>query len=125
SRGPRACILVAGSPWVPLNSCYSIACRDNEDAAALATLFNSPLAGAWLDAVAEPARGGFRRYLGWTVARLPIPNDWARARTILAPLARRGVAGEVVSEGELLDAAIAAYRVRASAVRPLVEWTWR
>ncbi|MEO7962329.1 MAG: hypothetical protein ABIT38_00300, partial [Gemmatimonadaceae bacterium] len=91
SRGPRACILMAGSPWVPLNSCYSIACRDNEDAAALATLFNSPLAGAWLDAVAEPARGGFRRYLGWTVARLPIPNDWARARTILAPLARRGV----------------------------------
>ena len=86
---------------------------------------DQPSRAGWLDAVAEPARGGFRRYLGWTVARLPIPSDWARARDILAPLGRSGVAGETVSDADLLDAAIAAYRVRASAVRPLVEWTWR
>ena len=124
-RGPRACVLVAGSGWIPLNSCYVLPCRDDADAAAFAALLNSPLAAGWLDAVAEPARGGFRRYLGWTVARLPIPSDWARARDILAPLGRSGVAGETVSDADLLDAAIAAYRVRASAVRPLVEWTWR
>lgn len=125
SRGPRACVLPAHSPVVPLNSCYVISCRDDVDAAAFATLLNSPLAAAWLDALAEPARGGFRRYLGWTVARLPIPSDWARARSILAPIGRRGVAGEVVGSDELLDAAIAAYRVRASVARALVEWTWR
>ncbi|MDP1857146.1 MAG: N-6 DNA methylase [Gemmatimonadaceae bacterium] len=125
SRGPRACVLAGRSPWIPLNSCYVVSCRDDVDAAALAALFNSPLAGSWLDAVAEPARGGFRRYLGWTVARLPIPADWARARDILAPLGARGVSGEAVGDDELLEASIAAYRIRASAARALVEWTWR
>lgn len=125
SRGMRACILPANSPVIPLNSCYVLICRDDADAAAFAALLNSPLATAWLDALAEPARGGFRRYLGWTVARLPIPADWDRARDILAPLGRRGVAGEAVGGEELLDAAVAAYRVRASVARALVEWTWR
>lgn len=125
SRGMRACILPANSPVVPINSCYVLTCRDDTDAAAFAALLNSPLATAWLDALAEPARGGFRRYLGWTVARLPMPQDWARARELLAPLGRRGVAGEVVANDELLDAAVAAYRVRASLARGLVEWTWR
>lgn len=125
SRGMRACILPANSPVVPINSCYVLTCRDDTDAAAFAALLNSPLATAWLDALAEPARGGFRRYLGWTVARLPMPQDWARARDLLAPLGRRGVAGEVVASDELLDAAVAAYRVRASLARGLVEWTWR
>jgi len=125
SRGPRACILPAHSPVVPLNSCYVATCRDDIDAAALAALLNSPLAGAWLDALAEPARGGFRRYLGWTVARLPIPADWGRARDLLAPLGQRGVAGDAIGSDELLDAVIAAYRVRPALARTLVEWTWR
>ena len=125
SRGPRACILPAHSPIVPLNSCYVISCRDDTDAAALAALLNSPLVAAWLDALAEPARGGFRRYLGWTVARLPIPGDWDRARDVLAPLGRRGVGGETIGGDELLDAAVRAYRIRASVARALVEWTWR
>ncbi|MEO6443545.1 MAG: DNA methyltransferase, partial [Gemmatimonadaceae bacterium] len=90
SRGPRASVLPSGSRVIPLNTCYVLRCRDDEDAAALAALLNSPLAAGWLDAVAEPARGGFRRYLGWTVARLPIPADWARARGILSPLGARG-----------------------------------
>ncbi|MFN8666147.1 MAG: type IIL restriction-modification enzyme MmeI [Gemmatimonadaceae bacterium] len=125
SRGPRACILPAHSPVVPLNSCYVATCRDDTDAAALAALLNSPLAGAWLDALAEPARGGFRRYLGWTVARLPIPADWGRARDLLAPLGQRGVAGEALGSDELLAAVVAAYRVRPALARALVEWTWR
>ncbi|HNV74576.1 MAG TPA: hypothetical protein PKH96_07880 [Gemmatimonadaceae bacterium] len=125
SRGPRACILPAHSPVIPLNTCYVATCRDDTDAAALAALLNSPLAAAWLDALAEPARGGFRRYLGWTVARLPIPADWVRARELLAPLGMRGVAGETISSDELLDAAVSAYRVRPALARALVEWTWR
>lgn len=125
SRGPRACVLPARSPVIPLNSCYVVVARDDIDAATLAALLNSPLAAAWLDALAEPARGGFRRYLGWTVARLPLPADWDRARTILAPLGRRGVGGETLGSDELLDATTAAYRVRPAVARALVEWTWR
>lgn len=52
-------------------------------------------------------------------------SDWDRARELLAPLGRRGVAGEAVGGEELLDAVVAAYRVRASLARGLVEWTWR
>lgn len=52
SRGPRACVLPARSPVVPLNSCYVLSCRDDVDAAAFATLLNTPLAAAWLDALA-------------------------------------------------------------------------
>jgi hypothetical protein len=125
SRGPRACVLPAKSPVVPLNSCYVLVCRDDFDAAALAALFNSPLVAGWLDAIAEPARGGFRRFLGWTVARLPIPNDWDRAREILAPLGARGVAGFVVDDVELLEATRDAYRVSQRTVASLLEWTWR
>ena len=69
------------------------------------------------------ARGGFRRYLGWTVARLPIPHDWARARELLAPLGRRGVGGEAVGGEELLDAVVAAYRVDPT--RLMVDRGWR
>jgi hypothetical protein len=125
SRGPRACVLRAGDPTVPLNSCYVLPCRDDVDAAALAALLNSPPAAAWLDALAEPARGGFRRYLAWTVARLPVPADWDRARALLAPLGVRGVAGDPPAAGELLTAVARAYRLSERALRPLVEWGWR
>ena len=59
---------------------------DIDDAHALATLLNSSLVAAWLNSIAEPARGGYRRYLGWTLSLLPVPVDWIRARNLLAPL---------------------------------------
>ncbi|MGQ0764693.1 MAG: Eco57I restriction-modification methylase domain-containing protein, partial [Gemmatimonadota bacterium] len=125
SRGPRACVLPAGSPVVPLNSCYVLKCRDDVDAAAFLALFNSPLIAAWFEAIAEPARGSFRRYLGWTVARLPVPHDWARAREILAPVGCRGVEGTELSAEELLDATRSAYRISKRTASALLEWTWR
>ncbi|MCC6317481.1 MAG: N-6 DNA methylase [Gemmatimonadaceae bacterium] len=122
SRGPRATVLPAGSPVVPLNTCYVLPCRDDTDAAAFVALLNSPLAAAWLDAIAEPARGGYRRYLAWTIACLPVPTPWARARTVLAPLGARGVEGEVVGDAELLEATCAAYGVSPRSLAPLVSW---
>ncbi len=98
-KAPRAIVLEAGDPAVPLNSCYVIACDREEDAHAIAVLLNSMVAAAWLNALAEPARGGYRRYLGWTVALLPLPHDWERARTLLAPLGRRASScGELAPE---------------------------
>jgi hypothetical protein len=103
---------------VPLNSCYVLPCRDPRDAHAVAALLASPLAGAWLGAIAEPARGGFRRHLAWTVALLPLPRDWAAARELLAPLASRDATAD-----DLLDAALRAYRLRARDVEPLLAWS--
>lgn len=109
---------------MPLNSCYVVACDREEDAHALAALLNSTVAAAWLNALAEPARGGYRRYLGWTVALLPVPRDWERARTILAPLGMRAASGEQIAD-ELMPAVARAYRLRAPDLEPLLAWIGR
>jgi hypothetical protein len=100
-------------------------CTDPEDALAFAALLNSSLAAAWLDALAEPARGGWHRYLAWTVSLLPIPADWPRARTLLAPLAERAVLGTPPSDTELLDAVCRAYHLKHDDVAPLLAWAHR
>jgi hypothetical protein len=92
------------------------------DALSLAALLNSPIADAWVGAVAEPARGGYRRHFAWTMARLPVPDDWARAREILAPLGERAMHGAPPSRAELMHAVLDAFRLRARSVAPLVEW---
>lgn len=121
-RVPRALVLRAGDRTVPLNTCYVIRTATEDDAHALAALVNSSIAAAWLNALAEPARGGYRRYLGWTCARLPVPRDWPRARALLAPLGRAGAAGAPPSDETLVRAAIEAYGVSAEAVVALLEW---
>jgi hypothetical protein len=121
-REPRASVLDAGDPTVPLNSCYVARCESAGDAHALAALLNGPLARAWLSAIAEPARGGYRRYLGWTMSLLPIPRDWERARAILGPIGERARGGAAPTENELLLASLEAYNVDHDTVAPLVAW---
>jgi hypothetical protein len=120
---PRALVLDAGDPAVPLNSCYVVRCRDEGDALALAALLNSPLARAWLAAIAEPARGGYLRFLGWTMSLFPVPRDWERARDILRPFARRAMHGRPPSELEMLEAALDAYGLKHRDVAPLLGWS--
>ncbi len=124
-RAPRALILPPGDSTVALNSCYVLPCRDPRDANALAALLNSALAAAWLGAIAVPARGGYKRFLAWTVALLPLPRDWPRARDLLAPLADRAIEQDDVTPGELLDAVVRAYRVRRADLDPLLAWNAR
>jgi hypothetical protein len=124
-RRPRAAVIPSGDDTVPLNSCYVLPCSDLDDALALAALLNSPLAAAWLNTIAEPARGGWHRYLGWTIALLPVPNDWPRAREILAPIAERAVLGEPPTDIDLLDAVCRAFRLKHSHVAPLLAWEHR
>jgi methylase of polypeptide subunit release factors len=121
-RRPRAVVLDAGDATVPLNSCYVARCSISDDAHALAALLNGPVARAWLNAIAEPARGGYRRYLGWTVSLLPVPRDWPRARDILAPLGRAARAGCAPNDHELLRVSLAAYDVEHDDVGGLVAW---
>ena len=124
-RVPRALVLEAGDPTVPLNSCYVARAPSLADARTLAALLNSPVAAAWLGVIAEPARGGYHRYLGWTMARLPLPRDWARAVALLAPLARAAEVGAVPSAAALTDAVVRAYRVRPADIAALLTWGMR
>jgi hypothetical protein len=115
-------VLPAQDPTVPLNSCYVVRAPDLVDAQALTTLLNSAPAAAWLNAVAEPARGGYRRYLGWTVALLPLPQPWERARIALAPIAARAARGTPPSASHLTATVAAAYGVDLATIEPLLRW---
>ncbi len=121
-RSPRAAVLEAGDRSVALNTCYVVRCPELEDAHALAALLNSRLVAAWLSVVAEPARGGYRRYMGWTMSMLPLPADWTRARRLLAPMAARAIAGDAPSDDELLDTVIDAYALGGTNLSALLEW---
>ena len=124
-RTLSAAVLDAGDPAVPLNTCYAVRCGDTDDALALAAILNSPLTAAWLAPLAEPARGSYRRYLGWTLALLPVPRDWDRARSILVPIAAHARGGGPLSDAELLDAVVRAYGLRRTTVTTLLDWSSR
>jgi hypothetical protein len=113
-RRPRAAVLPPGDPTVPLNSCYVVRCADEHDAWALAALLNSPLSAAWLNVIAEPARGSYRRYLGWTVGLLPVPLDWERSRAVLA-------AARDSDDAALLRATLRAYGLSGASVAALLD----
>ena len=124
-RAPRATILPAGDAAVPINSCYAVPCRDAIDALALTAILNSPIAEVWLAALAEPARGGYRRFLGWTMALLPIPTRWNRAREILAPVAEsimNGTDDASAFRDELVSAVLDGYELTHREVAPLLAW---
>ncbi len=119
---PRAIPVDTGNPVVALNSCYVASCPTLTDAYALAALLNGPLVAAWLNTIAEPARGGYRRYLGWTMSLLPVPEDWSGAREQLAALGRRAMLGEVPTQDELLNAALGAYGLKLDDIEALLSW---
>lgn len=110
---------------MPLNSCYVLRTPSIDDAYALNALLTSPVSAAWLDAIAEPARGGWRRFLGWTVAALPVPADWPEARPALAEFGRRQHSGGTVSPEEHTALTAQAYGVPLRQLTPLLEWFGR
>jgi len=119
---PRAMVIEPGDSIVPLNTCYAVCCDTLGDAHGLAALLNGPLVSAWLNVVAEPARGGYRRYLGWTMSLLPLPRDWERARDRLAPLGVGAMSGDVPSDDDLLAGALDAYGITMADTQPLLSW---
>lgn len=128
-RTLRSRVLLPGDPTVPLNSCYVVRAPQLSDAYALHALLRSQIATAWLDVLAEPARGGFRRFLGWTVAALPVPADWAAAVQVLAPIGRalsrddaRHLDAHVRASLELDEMVALAYGIPVQELLPLLEW---
>lgn len=124
-RSLTAAVLLPGDRAVPLNTCYAVRCQDPRDAFALAVVLNSPLAAAWLAALAEPARGGYRRYLGWTLSLLPLPAAWDRERDVLAAVGEQAHAGRPPSDADLLDIVVRAFGLRPATVAPLLDWNIR
>lgn len=124
-KSPRAAVLPAGDHTVPLNSCYVARAATLDDAFALAALLNSSVAAAWLAALAETARGGYHRYLGWTMARLPVPHDWLAARARLAPVGRAAHDGRPPDAHTLTELVLRAYGVRHREIAPLLVWCLR
>jgi methylase of polypeptide subunit release factors len=124
-RAPRAAVIPAGDPVVPLNSCYVSLLREPDDAFALATLLNSVLAAAWLNLLAEQARGGYRRYMAWTISVMPLPRDWKSARAALAPIGRAATASKAPADSDVLDAVLRCYGLRYEQVAPLLAWNGR
>ena len=116
AREPRVRVLEPGDPTIALNSCYLVQCKDSLDARTLAALLVSPVCSAWLRALGEPARGGYLRYLAWTVALLPLPRDWTRARRLVG---RRACE---VGPVEQIATTAAAYGLQAHDLLPLIEW---
>ena len=121
---PRAMVIESGTPLVALNTCYVAHCEDSDDAFALSAILNSQLATAWLNALAEPARGGYRRYLGWTVSLFPIPRDWPRTRKLLAPIGRRATEGDIPRDDEVLHEVLESYHLPVDDIEPLLSWTF-
>jgi hypothetical protein len=121
----RTVVLPPGDPTVPLNTCYVLRTSSIEDAFALNALLTSPVAAAWLDCIAEPARGGFRRFMGWTIASLPIPPDWLATRLPLAIAGRRIANGDHLDRDELTALVADAYGIPLQLLLPLLEWSER
>jgi len=121
-RQLRLRLLPPHDPTVPLNTCYVLRLSTLDDAHAALALLSSGIAAAWLDVLAEPARGGFRRYLGWTVGALPVPQHWPRTLPDLAALGKRLHSGEQVPAPLLNTAVAKAYGLSLAVVSPLLAW---
>ena len=87
--GRRLGAVVPPPEVVPLNTVYGIATRTAADAAALAALFNSRWHSALARLVADPARGGYRRFNARVIAGLPLPPNDSRVWSALARLGER------------------------------------
>jgi len=120
---PKAAVIPAGDRSVPLNTCYVARCSDLADGYTLAALLNSRLIAAWLTLLAEPARGGYLRFMGWTMSLVPLPRNWDRARLMLAPIGEAAAAGRIPPADELLSRVLCAYNLKLDEVSALLEWS--
>ncbi|MGE5801795.1 MAG: Eco57I restriction-modification methylase domain-containing protein [Gemmatimonadota bacterium] len=104
--GRRLGAVVPPAEVVPLNTVYGIVTRTAADAAALAALFNCRWHSALARLVADPARGGFRRFNARVIGGLPIPpNDSAVWPELANCGARCEPADDLVADALELDGA--------------------
>lgn len=93
-RLEAACLLGREAPGiVPLNSCYVVRCRTDEEALALCAWLNTTWSRAVARVHADVASGGYARFNARAVGTIPLPADVIEDPRLVA-LARRALAGE-------------------------------
>ncbi|MEQ8767614.1 MAG: hypothetical protein RL885_27160 [Planctomycetota bacterium] len=103
-RRLQAAVLPPG-PVLLLNSVYFFEASSERQALILSAWLNSSPLRAMADAIAEPAKGGYRRFFSWVIGCLPSPpSELSRE---LARLGRAGRRGEDVQAE--LDAVVVRY----------------
>jgi hypothetical protein len=88
---------------VPINTCYVSAAPDDETALAIAATINSAWVRVLVHAVADEARGGYRRFNARAVGCVPVPAAGA-ARRHLAHLSRAAHTSHDVDACEIDEA---------------------
>ena len=83
ARRPTAAVLDADDRTVPLNTCYVVRVPDRETAVTVATTLNSTWAHALVRALADEARGGYRRHNAAVIGRMPIPLPGKARRAVV------------------------------------------
>ena len=112
-------------PLVPLNTVYFIPTAREEDALLLAAFFNSLPVRTFARAIAERAKDARFRFFAWTIALLPLPDDWNTgpvAERLLRISREAHRRGGLQPEGEAeLNATVAAlYRLTGEDLDALV-----
>jgi hypothetical protein len=85
ARTASAVALTHAAPdAVPINTCYVSAAPDDETALAIAATLNSVWVRVLVHAVADEARGGYRRFNARALGRAPVPVPGAGRRRLAA-----------------------------------------
>jgi hypothetical protein len=104
-------------PLVTLNTAYFIPTASEDLALLLTAYLNSSPVRTFARAIAERAKDARFRFFAWTVAALPLPDDWASSRIApaLLDIARHAHERHGIAEADAnrLDDLVAAhYRLR-------------
>ncbi len=101
---------------IPLNTCYVAPAPNRDTALAIAGVLNSCWARALTCAIADEARGGYRRINARVAGQMPIPEP-GHQRSALCELSAQAHRGNHVSSTDLDEAVAHALRLSAKAQR--------
>jgi hypothetical protein len=122
----EATLLSSRESPIPLNTTYFVTVKDPIEGYLVTALLNSLWMRIVAAVTAEPAMGGYFRFLAWTVARLPWPPrlrvDGRRGRRLAALGREAGEGGWTPERQAQIDALVArAFDLDAARQRDLVE----
>ncbi|KPJ96660.1 MAG: hypothetical protein AMS18_00570 [Gemmatimonas sp. SG8_17] len=120
AKHPRAVALdeTDANRAIPLNTCYVASAPNRGTALTIAAVFNSCWARALTYAIADEARGGYRRINARVAGQMPVPKPGPQG-SALCELSVQAHKGDHVSSTDLDEAVAEALRLSAKARRLL------